>query len=115
VTYAHKLDKSEAKLDFNSSAIELERKVRAFDPWPVAEAEIAGERVRVHGALALQSSESRVPSPGKIVAASKSGIDIACAKGLLRILKLQRAGGRVISAADYLNARAELKSVSRER
>ncbi|HEY3519912.1 MAG TPA: methionyl-tRNA formyltransferase, partial [Rhodanobacteraceae bacterium] len=67
-------------------------------------------RVRIWAALALPSSESRVPSPGKIVAASKSGIDIACGEGVLRILKLQRAGGRVISAADYLNARSELRA-----
>src|SRR6185312_15880359 len=65
VTYAHKLDKSEAKLDFAQSAIALERKVRAFDPWPVAEAEIADERVRIWSAAALAPSpESRVPSPG---------------------------------------------------
>src|SRR5690348_69007 len=110
VTYAYKLDKSEAKLDFAQSAIALERKVRAFDPWPVAEAEIAGERVRIWSAAALAPSpESRVPGPGQIVAASKHGLDLACGEGVLRVLKLQRAGGRVISAADYLNARAELR------
>ncbi|MDE2498066.1 MAG: methionyl-tRNA formyltransferase [Xanthomonadaceae bacterium] len=108
-TYAHKLDKAEAELDFSRPAIELERKVRAFDPWPVAEAEVAGERIRVWGALALPSPESPVPSPGAVVAASKRGIDMACGKGALRILKLQRAGGRVIDAADYVNARAELR------
>jgi methionyl-tRNA formyltransferase len=110
VTYANKLDKAEAKLDCTRPAAELERKVRAFDPWPVAEAEIAGERVRVWRALALPSPESRVPSPGQIVAASKHGVDIACGEGVLRILKLQRPGGRVIGAADYLNARPELKA-----
>jgi methionyl-tRNA formyltransferase len=110
VTYAHKLDKAEAKLDFTRPAAELERKVRAFDPWPVAEADIAGEWVRVWRALAVPSPESRVPSPGQIVAASKRGIDIACAEGVLRVLKLQRAGGRVIHAADYLNARPDVRS-----
>jgi methionyl-tRNA formyltransferase len=111
VTYAHKLDKAEAKLDFSSSAIELERKVRAFDPWPVAEAEIAGERVRIWSAEARDSGLGTRDSakPGEIVAALKQGIDIACGEGVLRILKLQRAGGRVISAADYLNGRPGLK------
>ena len=104
-TYAHKLDKAEAKLDFTQPAAKLERKVRAFDPWPVAEADLAGERVRVWRAVALPSPESRVPSPGQILTASKLGIDIACGSGVLRILKLQRAGGRVVTAADYLNAR----------
>jgi methionyl-tRNA formyltransferase len=111
-TYAHKLDKAEAKLEFARPAIELERKVRAFDPWPVAEAEVAGERVRVWGAkvrdpgLGTRGSEK----PGTIVAASKHGIDIACGEGVLRILKLQRAGGRVIDAADYVNTRADLRT-----
>ena len=111
VTYAHKLDKAEAKLDFTRSATELERKVRAFDPWPVAEAEIAGERVRVWAAEAGdQGPAAGDQEPGSVVTTSKHGIDIACGEGTLRILKLQRPGGRVISAADYLNARPELKA-----
>ncbi len=112
VTYAHKLDKSEAKLDFASSAIELERKVRAFDPWPVAEAEVAGEKLRIWSAQARDPGLGTRNStkPGEIVAASKHGIDLACGEGVLRVLKLQRAGGRVISAADYLNARSELRN-----
>lgn len=110
-TYAHKLDKTEARLDFTRSAIELERKVRAFNPWPVAECTLAGERVRVWQAR----ERDRGPGtgdrrqPGGVVAASKSGIDIACGEGILRITQLQRAGGRAISAADYLNARRDLK------
>lgn len=108
-TYAPKLDKAEARLDFTRSAIELERKVRAFDPWPVAEAELGHERLRIWCALALPSPQSPVPSPGTIVVASRSGIDVACGAGVLRILKLQRAGGRVVTAADYLNARPDLK------
>jgi len=112
VTYAHKLDKSEAKLDFNASAVELERKVRAFDPWPIAEAEIASERVRIWRAEARDGGPGTGDrkKPGEIVAALKEGIDIACGEGVLRICKLQRAGGRVISAGDYLNARAELRT-----
>jgi methionyl-tRNA formyltransferase len=111
VTYAHKLGKSEARLDFGASAIELERKVRAFDPWPVAESEIAGERVRVWAAQAREqgTGSNGQGKAGEIASASRHGIDIACGEGVLRILKLQSAGGRVISAADYLNARAELR------
>jgi methionyl-tRNA formyltransferase len=111
VTYARKLDKAEAKLDFTRPAAELERKVRAFDPWPVAEAKIAGERVRIWQAKSWARGQGTGNQQrGDIVAASKHGIDIACGEGVLRILKLQRAGGRVISAADYLNARPELKA-----
>ena len=110
-TYAHKLEKSEAELDFSRPAIELERKVRAFDPWPVAEANVAGERVRVWKAEARDSGLGTPDSekPGEVVSASKHGIDIACGEGVLRILRLQRAGGRVVDAADYVNARADLR------
>jgi len=110
-TYASKLDKAEAKLDFTRPADELERKVRAFDPWPVAEADLAGERVRIWAAqrLETEAGAGRRDAPGTILAASKHGIDVACGEGVLRILKLQRTGGRAITAADYLNARADLR------
>jgi len=108
-TYARKLDKAEARLDFTQPAPELERKVRAFNPWPVAECTLAGERVRVWAAVALPGPESRVAGSGAVLAASKHGIDVACGEGVLRITQLQRPGGRAISAADYVNARPELK------
>ncbi|AND70195.1 methionyl-tRNA formyltransferase [Dyella thiooxydans] len=108
VTYAHKLDKAEALLDFTRPAIELERQVRAFDPWPVAEGEIAGERVRVWGARAIDTAPSA--AAGTVLAAGRDGIDIACGGGALRVTAIQRAGGKRISASDYLNARAELRT-----
>ncbi len=110
-TYAHKLDKAEAKLDLARGASELERQVRAFNPWPVAEVELAGERVRVWKAQIGPSGtgDGERGTPGTVLAASKHGIDIACGQGVLRILQLQRAGGRVIDAADYLNARPALR------
>ncbi|HRN61263.1 MAG TPA: methionyl-tRNA formyltransferase [Luteimonas sp.] len=105
-TYAHKLDKAEARLDWTQPAEVLARKVRAFDPWPVAEAEVAGERLRIHGALALPLAHGA--APGSVLFAGKAGIDVACGEGALRIRALQRAGGKVITAADYLNARRDL-------
>ncbi|WP_285403959.1 methionyl-tRNA formyltransferase [Luteibacter sp. ME-Dv--P-043b] len=107
VAYAHKLDKAEAGLDFTQPADALERKVRAFDPWPVAEAEVAGERLRIWSARAIDGTPGS--PPGEVLRASRDGIDIACAQGALRLLAVQRAGGRRIGAADYLNARPELK------
>jgi methionyl-tRNA formyltransferase len=106
VTYAHKLDKAEARLDWSLPADVLARKVRAFDPWPVAEADIAGERLRIHGALALDAAHSA--APGTLLQAARDGIDIACGEGALRVRVLQRAGGKAITAADYLNARRDL-------
>ena len=106
VTYAHKLDKAEARLDWTQPAEALARTVRAFNPWPMAEAQLAGERVRIHGAVPL-ALEHRA-APGTVLLAGRDGIDVACGEGALRIRVLQREGGRAITAADYLNARREL-------
>jgi methionyl-tRNA formyltransferase len=105
VCYAHKLEKSEAQLDWQLSAAELDRKIRAFSPWPVAEASIAGERVRIHAAEPVEANGT----PGELVHASRSRLVVACSEGALALLRVQRAGGRVIDAADYVNARPELK------
>ncbi|CAM0997254.1 methionyl-tRNA formyltransferase [Rhodanobacter sp. Root179] len=107
VTYAHKLDKAEAKLDFSRPAIALEQQVRAFDPWPVAEGEIAGETLRVWAAQAI-AQDHQTP-PGEVLGAGRQGIDLACGTGVLRVTAVQRAGGKRIGAVDYLNARPELR------
>ncbi|WP_045737425.1 methionyl-tRNA formyltransferase [Xanthomonas sp. MUS 060] len=108
VTYAHKLDKAQARLDWQQSAAHLARQVRAFTPWPVAEVVLAGERVRIHGAIALDLAHKQ--QPGTLLTASKQGIDIACGQGALRLRLLQREGGKTITAADYLNARRDLQA-----
>ncbi|WP_340568799.1 methionyl-tRNA formyltransferase [Stenotrophomonas sp. G106K1] len=107
VTYAHKLDKGEAKLDWAQDAEALARTVRAFNPWPIAEALLAAERVRIHGAVALDVAHGQ--APGTVLAAGREGIDIACGQGALRLRVLQREGGKAITAADYLNARRDLR------
>ncbi len=107
VTYAHKLDKSEATFDWNQPAATIERKVRAFNPRPVAEALLAGEILRVWNAAALSGPSTA--APGTVLGAGREGIDVACAEGVLRLLEVQRAGARRIAAADYANARADLK------
>ena len=108
VEYARKLDKAEARLDWTSSAIELARKVRAFSPWPVAELDLAGERLRVHAAKAMDAVPGSA-EPGTVIAAGRDGIDVVCADGVLRLLQVQKPGGRPVSAGDYLNARPELR------
>ena len=104
-TYAHKLDKAEARLDWAQPAALLERRIRAFNPWPVAEVQLDGERLRLHSAAAVDGHGE----PGSVLAAGRDGIVVACGEGALRLDVLQRDGGRAIAAADYLNARPGLR------
>ncbi len=106
VTYAHKLDKAEARIDWTQPAVAIERLVRAFDPWPVAETIVAGERLRVWAASARPASS--VHKPGEIVAFAAEGLDIATGDGVLRLLEIQRDGGRRMPVRDWLNARPAL-------
>lgn len=106
VTYAHKLDKAEARLEWARPAVELANTVRAFNPWPVAEAVLDGERVRIHTAIAVDVDHGA--GPGTVLAAGRGGIDIACGSGALRLGILQRDGGRPVDAAAYVNGRPGL-------
>jgi methionyl-tRNA formyltransferase len=110
ITYAHKLDKAEARIDWIDSAIDIERKVRAFDPWPIAEADVGNDRLRIWSARALPSHTER--AAGSVISANKNGIDVATGDGVLRIREVQRAGGRRMPVGDYLNARPDLTRAS---
>ena len=105
VTYAHKLDKAEARLDWTLPARTLADRVRAFNPWPVAEAEVDGERLRIHAATAIDAVTT--VAPGTVLSATRDGLDIACGDGALRLLEVQREGGRALPVADYVNARRQ--------
>jgi len=106
VTYASKLNKAEAELDWQQPAFVLERKVRAFNPVPVTWCDLAGERTRIWSARALDVEAAG--NPGTLTAANSLGIDVATSKGELRLLRLQRPGGKEMSPADYLRARPQL-------
>jgi len=105
VTYADKLQKSEAELDWKRPAVTLERKIRAFNPWPVAWCDINGERTRIWAATAL-STDDFVPTdpPGTVTGSGSNGIDIATGLGVLRITSLQKPGGRTVTTGEYLNS-----------
>lgn len=100
--YANKLDKQEAVIDWQQAAALLERQVRAFNPWPVAETGLDGARLRIWEAVALQ--EQSVVAPGTVVSAGRQGIDVATGDGVLRVVKLQLPGKKALPAADFLNA-----------
>ena len=103
VTYARKLMKAEAEIQWDQHAVSIERRIRAFNPWPVAWCMLAGERIRIWAARhRVQASRH---APGEVIAAGREGIDIACGEEVIRITELQRPGGRRITAENYLNAR----------
>ena len=104
VTYAHKLDKREATIDWRRPAAEIERAVRAFVPWPIAETRLAGEQLRVHEAIVREGAPGDLPAPGTIVAAGGDGIDVATGDGVLRLLRVQLAGRKPVTAREFLNA-----------
>ena len=103
VTYAAKLTKEEARLDWSRSATELARAVRGYNPWPIAYTHYRGQPLRIWRARALDTGSDAVP--GTLIAAGREGIDVATGGGMLRILELQPAGGRVLSAAEFANGR----------
>ena len=103
VTYATKLSKQEAKLNWNLTATQLERCIRAFNPWPVSYFEINGELIKVWQANVI--SETTDKTPGTILRADKSGIQIATQDGVINMTLLQPAGKKPMSAQDFLNSR----------
>jgi methionyl-tRNA formyltransferase len=103
-TSAPKIAKDDARLDWHAPAVDLERRVRAFNPWPVAEARLSdGRRLRVWEAAALADAGPTAP-PGAIVAVGRTGIDVATGVGVLRLLKVQPPSARAMTAAAYLAA-----------
>lgn len=100
---APKILKAEAALDWTEPAAALERRVRAFNPWPVAETRFhGGARLRVFEAEVLNGAPGALP--GTIVAAGRAGIDVATGDGVLRLTRVQPPSGRVMDAAAYLAA-----------
>ena len=101
VTYAAKIEKSEALIDWTRDAVEIERKVRAFNPWPIAETRLEGEQLRVFEAVAEDAAASGGADPGTIIAVRDSSLLVQCGKGQLALRQLQRPGRRTVSAGDF--------------
>ncbi|KFX70880.1 methionyl-tRNA formyltransferase [Pseudomonas taeanensis MS-3] len=102
-TYAHKLNKEEARIDWSRPAIELERLIRAFNPWPICHSTLNDAPLKVLGA---QLGEGQ-GQPGQILSASKDGLSVACGVGALRLTRLQLPGGKALAFADLYNSRRE--------
>lgn len=104
-TYANKISKEEALIDWEQPAIELEWEVRAFNPWPIAYTNWQEQHLRIWFAKAINTDQQL--EPRTIVHASQDGVDIATGKGILRLLQVQLPGGKVLPIADFYNARRE--------
>lgn len=104
-TYAAKLSKAEAQIDWSKTARDIDLTIRAFTPWPGSQTQLDGKIIKVHKAEPL--AEACDQAPGTIVAASKQGIDVATGESLLRLTQIQLPGKKPVAAADALNARAD--------
>ena len=109
VTYATKVGKQEALIDWRGDAADLERRVRAFNPWPIAETCLNGAQLRIWEAEVAPDpgdpgETAGAHSPGTVLCASGDGIDVACGRGALRVLRLQLAGRKPLAAREFISA-----------
>jgi methionyl-tRNA formyltransferase len=104
VTYAQKIDKLEALIQWERSAEEISRQVRAFNPWPMAETRLNGEQLRIWEAEPLEAPamKSAATPAGAVLSATGEGIDVVCGTGVLRIHRLQLAGRKPLPAGDFV-------------
>jgi methionyl-tRNA formyltransferase len=114
VTYAEKINKAEALIDWQQDAVQIWRRVRAFNPWPIAETRLNGAQLRIWDAEmrdsptnqashANASGQPRADAlPGTVLAAAEDGVDVACGRGALRILRLQLAGRKPLVAREFI-------------
>ena len=104
-TYAAKLTKQEAIIDWQRPAQELDRQIRAFNPWPVAQTGVNGKTLRIWAAQPLADTANA--NPGTVIGCGKQGIDIACGQGVLRLTRLQPPGSKPMDVAAFLNGRPD--------
>lgn len=105
VSYAAKIEKAEAAIDWHQTAAQIERRIRAFNPFPGASTTFEQESLKVWQAELCESASAQAQTPGLVLAADGSGVRVACGpdgRQQLRLLQLQRAGGKRLAAAEFL-------------
>ncbi len=102
ISYAHKIEKHEASIDWSQTAVVIARRIRAFKPFPIASSTLGGEVIKLHQAQVLLQAAPLVSSPGQVLAASAAGVDIATGSGIIRLTQLQKSGGKAMHVADFL-------------
>ena len=105
-TYAQKISKEEAHIDWHLSAAQLDQLIRAFQPWPIAFTIWREQTLRIWQAQIIEKVHQQLP--GTILNASAAGIDIATGTHILRLLKMQLPGGKVLSVADFYHAKQDV-------
>ena len=111
ITYAHKIEKAESAIDWTLPVVQIERRIRAFDPFPGGSthlAEGAGDVIKLWRAEVDAAPRPADASPGQVLCADASGVCVACGDGVLRLTELQRPGGKRLAAADFLRGFALL-------
>lgn len=103
--YAKKINKEAGRINWQKSAIELDREIRAYNPWPIAFTEIGGQIVRIWKAAPTNNKAN--DKPGTILQFNKQSIDVATGNGILRIYKMQFPGGKVLSIDDLLHSKKD--------
>ncbi len=103
-TYARKIDKAEATIDWRQSAQQIHNHIRAFNPWPVATTELDGQALRIWQAQVLEDTKASQAAPGMVLNETKQGIDVATGAGVLRLQTVQLPGGKPLAVSDFLNA-----------
>ena len=101
VTYAHKIEKAEAQVDWSQSAVVIERRMRAFDPFPGATTHLDKDAIKLWRGKVVDEAATMQPA-GTVLEAVPEGVDVATGRGVLRLTELQRAGGKRLPAADFL-------------
>ncbi|MBA4329302.1 MAG: methionyl-tRNA formyltransferase [Polaromonas sp.] len=102
ISYAHKIEKHEAAVDWSQSAAAIERRIRAFNPFPAAASVVAGQTLKIHEAMVLPGDVPAGARPGQVLAIGEQGVDVAAADAVLRLTRLQKPGGKPLDAAEFL-------------
>ena len=102
ISYAHKIEKHEAPIEWTQSAAVIERRIRAFKPFPIASSTLGGEVIKLHQAQVLMQATPSSARPGQVMAVSADGVDVATGEGVLRLTQLQKSGGKAMDVASFL-------------
>jgi methionyl-tRNA formyltransferase len=108
VSYAAKIAKSEARIDWGRSAIEIDRQIRAFNPWPIADTRFEDEQLRIVAARIHDGTALPAALPGTVTAVLDDAVAVQCGEGFLALTQVQRPGRRAVPAREFAGSRALL-------